>query len=47
MKRQESTLPIAYKYKILIPGVCVYRLVKAVLKKRKHIKNEINVVNKI
>ncbi len=39
--------PIAYKYKILIPAVWFWRLIKAVLGKQKQIKREIGTVSKI
>ena len=39
--------PTAYKYKILIPAVWFYRLVRALFKRRKQIKHEFDVVNRL
>ena len=39
--------PVAYKYKILIPAVWFYRLVRALFKRRKQIKHEFDVVNRL
>ena len=39
--------PFAYRHRILIPFVWIYRFVRVLFVRRKHIKHEINAVNKI